>query len=405
MKTTKILTLLLTVGLGVAVTYAWSQYRQAARQASDLEAQRLAWQAERADLQAALAAARARVAPERPVIGPGATVTIVKPVDPQQLLNRLVALKMGIGPGRTLAQRQLLGLLGQLSDAGPAALPAIRDFLATGQDVILETGGKNLREVKAMTEALLPATLRLGLFDVVRQIGGADAEKILADTLEATRRGVEVAYLTQLLEELSPGSYRDTALAAARTLLPSATGAERDYLFAVLKRFGDDSYVSTAQAQLVQGDGKVDRSALHYLQQTLGDKSVALAAQTYRDGRVTEADSKESLARVALAYVGANDQAVELFHAAVLDQALKPDQTRNLIEDLNQDGLNNRRAPTAEDLKIIANRYELTQAYLQQDYVQNNKVLHEAFREADKDLANLLQRAAAANAVGAGGKP
>jgi hypothetical protein len=179
--------------------------------------------------------------------------------------------------------------------------------------------------------------------------------------------------------------------------LASATGSDRDYLFAVLKQFGDDSYVSTAQAQLVQADGKVDRSALRYLQQTLGDKSVALAAQTYKDARVTEPDSKESLARLALAYVGANDQAIELFHEAVLDTTLKPDQTRNLIEDLNQDGLSNRKNLSPADLGIIAKRYALTQAYLQQDYVINNKTLNAAFREADKDLANMLQRAAAGN--------
>jgi len=37
----------------------------------------------------------------------------------------------------------------------------------------------------------------------------------------------------------------------------------------------------------------------------------------------------------------------------------------------------------------------LTQSYLQTDYVQNDKILNAAFREADKDLRNMLQRAAA----------
>jgi hypothetical protein len=276
-------------------------------------------------------------------------------------------------------------------------LPAISNFLATGSEVAYETGGRPPRDVPGMVAALAPMSLRFGLFEVVRQIGGDEAETILAASLGQTRRGVELAYLTELIEQLAPGKYRDDALSAAKGLLATtAPGADRDHLFDVLKRFGDDSYIATAQAQLVQADGKVDRSALRYLQQTLGDKSVALAAQIYQDPRVTEADSKESLARVALAYVGANDQAGELFHAAVLDQTLKPDQTRNLVEDLNQDGLANRRTPTTEDLKIIARRFEITQAYLQQDFVINNKTLSAAFREADKDLRNLLQRAAAA---------
>jgi len=232
----------------------------------------------------------------------------------------------------------------------------------------------------------------------VRQIGGPDAEAILAESLAGSGRGLEVAYLTHVLEEMAPGKYRDTALAAARNLLASGTTSERDYLFDMLRRFSDTTYVGTAQAQLVQPDGKVDRSALRYVQQTLGEQSVALAAQLYQDSRLTEPGSKEPLARLALAYVGANQQAGDLFHTAVLDPTLLPDQKRELVEDLNQDGLSNKKAPTPEELKIIANRYALTQAYLQEEYVQNDKVLNAAFREADKDLRNMLQRAAAAAA-------
>jgi len=109
---------------------------------------------------------------------------------------------------------------------------------------------------------------------------------------------------------------------------------------------------------------------------------------------VADPDSKEALGRVALNFVGANDQALDLYHKAALDPQLKPDQRRQLVEDLNQDGLSNARNPTPEDLKIIANRYALTQTYLQQDYVKNDKVLNAAFLEANKDLANMLQRAA-----------
>ncbi len=66
--------------------------------------------------------------------------------------------------------------------------------------------------------------------------------------------------------------------------------------------------------------------------------------------------------------------------------------------------MSNTRNPTPEDLKIIANRYALTQTYLQQDYVKNDKVLDAAFREANKDLANMLQRAGVAPTVPPPGK-
>lgn len=388
---------LLAAGFGFAAAFVWSSHRAATRYARELEVHRAAWDVERAALQEAADEARNASSLGASVVMPGAVVPVVKLADPQELLNRLVALKSVAGPGQARVLREVLGLLGQLTDAGAAALPVIRDFLVTGQDAVYAAGGKSPRDVKALVDSLVPATLRFGLFDVVHQIGGEEAEKILAEILGRTGRGAEVAYLTQLLEELFPGQYRDAALAAARALLASTTGGDRDYLFAVLKRFGDDSYVSTAQAQLVQMDGKVDRSALRYLQDTLGDKSIALVAQAYKDARVTEADSKESLARVALAYVGATDQAVELFHTAVLDQSLKPDHRRELVEDLNQDGLSSKKNWSAADLDIIAKRYELTQAYLKQDYVQNDKLLNAAFHEADKDLANMLQRAAAGN--------
>jgi hypothetical protein len=122
---------------------------------------------------------------------------------------------------------------------------------------------------------------------------------------------------------------------------------------------------------------------------------VGLAAQLYKDPRITEADSREPLARVGLAYVGVSQEAAELWHSAMLDTTLKPDHRRELVEDLNTDGLSNKKNPTPQDLQIIAKRYELTQAYLQQDYTQNDPVLRKAFLEADKDLRNMLQRAAA----------
>ncbi|HZL78602.1 MAG TPA: hypothetical protein VFC17_07090, partial [Candidatus Limnocylindrales bacterium] len=84
---------------------------------------------------------------------------------------------------------------------------------------------------------------------------------------------------------------------------------------------------------------------------------------------------------------------IQLYHSAINDPSLSPDQRKNLIEDLNQDGLSNRRNPTPDDLKIIANRYELAQSYLQQPYVQNDPAAAAAFLEANKDLFNMLQRA------------
>lgn len=385
---------LLLFGLGLILAAVFENNRYSGQ----LEARRLAWDAEKANLVSAIERANlrsdgnsrsstlpARIAPDPTATGPGA----------QALLNQLAGLSVSDGESRAI--RPVLVLLEQLSRMGPKALPAIRQFLASGADVTyLPSSNKGRRNVKSLVNALVPVSLRTALFDVVGQSGGTSAGTILAEALSLTRNGMEVAYLTQILEEMAPGVYQEAAIAAAGNLLASGNAADRDMLFEVLKRFGDSTYVSSAQGQMIQPDGKVDRGALRYLQQTLGPKSVAIAARSYQDTRLAEPGSKEPLARVALAYVGTSEQALELFHTAVTDPAMLPDQTRNLIEDLNDDGLSNRKTPTAEDLQIIANRYAVTQAYLQQDYVRNDKVLNAAFREADKDLRNMLDKAAAA---------
>jgi len=313
----------------------------------------------------------------------------------EDLLNELASIQVTPGPGQARAQYRILGLMDQLAGLGGSALPAIRQFLASDRDVPYAVGGSG----RNGRNAGLPPSLRMGLFDVVRQTGGSDSEQLLAEALTATSRAGEVAYLAQLLEESSPGKHRDATLAAARSLLAGgkiADAAERNQLYDLLLQLKDTSYVATAQANLVQPDGKLDASALRYLQQTLGEKSLPLAAQLFQDKRIADADSREALGRVALNYVGANDAALELFHQAALDPQLKPDQRRNLVEDLNQEGFSNRRNPTPEDLKIIASRYQLTQTYLQQDYVKNDKTLLAAFQEANKDLARMLERAGAA---------
>jgi hypothetical protein len=408
----RLIPFLVVAALGFAAGALTIARQLAARHAGELDSQRAAWEAEKTDLEAALASARAvRASPSHDVVRV-APATLATPattkLTPEELLRRLAAMKLGPGPERTRGVRQILVMLDQLTQAGPEALPAIRQFLGSNADVEFDrlAEARVPRDIRAMTDAVVPFSLRLALFDVVRQIGGQEAEELLAETLSRTQRGFEIACLTQLLEEMAPAKYRDNALAAARALLNGGGGdrLQRDYLFSVLRRFNDASFAGTAQAQLVQADGRIDRGALRYLQQSLGEQSVAIAAQFYKDGRITEPDSREPLARVALTYVGANGQATELWHTAINDPTLKPAQRRELVLDLDQDGLQNDKTPTPADLPIVANRLALTQAYLQQDYVQNDPLLNKAFLEANKDLQKLLERGTAA-AITAGVAP
>lgn len=390
-KMKQILTILLAVGVGFAVAALWFSRRPATNPILETSATTVS---EPAPTEPRSTAEQRRI--QRAATA--ATATEETPLtatkrSAEELLNELASIQVTSGPGQARAQYRILALLDQLAQSGSSALPAIRQFLTANRDVSYSIGNNGRNGGR---NGMLPPSLRMGLFDVVRQIGGPEAELALNETLSATGRAAELTYLAQLLDELAPGKYRDVTLTAARNLLTSGkiTDAdERNNLYDLLVQLKDTSFVTTAQANLVQADGKVDASALRYLQRTLGEKSVALAAQLFQDQRVVDADSREALGRLALNYVGANEEALALFHKAALDPQLKPGQRRNLIEDLNQDGLSSGRNPTSEDLKLIANRYALTQSYLQQDYVKNDKTLLAAFLEANQDLSRMLERA------------
>ncbi len=395
------LVIITVAALSFAIASAIVSHRHAARQIAQMAEQQAAWQSEKAELEAALDQARART---RTIAVPGATVTVPgapAKLSPEELITRLRALKTA--PGQIRAVRQAIYWFEDLTSAGPVALPAIRDFLARNEDVDfdfswLTQGSKGGKGATVPNDFVLPPSLRFGLFDVVKQIGGPDAEKILADVLTTTGRGVEVAWLARTLQELAPNKYRDAALAAAHELLnrPLAAASaspldrnDRDNLFSVLALYNDASFASTAQAQLVRADGQVDRSALKYLQQSLGAQAVPIAAQLYDDPRITDPGKKEPLARLALAYAGADPQANEFYTKAINDAALPKDNRRELIEDLNQDGFIDKKNLSANDLQLIQNRIALVENLAPNALDPVNAA---AFKEAHKDLLKMRDR-------------
>jgi hypothetical protein len=397
---------LVTGGVCVAATAWIVANRVAERHAVELTRERAAWAEEKSQLEASLKRAKGRTTVVETATHaaptPAAVATPPRP-NPREIIERLKATRLAAVPAQTRATRRLLHEFESLVDAGPAALSAIREFLARNEELNYQPdGGKGSSDGRVQTDVLVPPSLRLGLFDVMRQIGGEAAETLLAEVLRTTGRGFEVAYLARVLQEMAPNKYRDIALAAAKELLANPlAGAidrnDRNYLFGVLAFFNDSSYGPSAQAQLVQASNQVDRAALKYLQQTLGEQAVPLVAQAYADPRVTADEAKEPLARVALAFVGVNPQAEQMFLQAIRDPALTPDHVRQLVEDLNQDGISNGKNPTAQDLKLIEYRHALTEHHLTQPYVRESRPLLNGFLEANRDLAKMLERAATAS--------
>ena len=336
------------------------------------------------------------VAPTAPAADPAKTVPT-----PADALARITTLKIAANEPQSV--RRLLVELERLRELGPAALPALRAFLASGQDADYNTGFSKIgfKDGKVPADFAMPPSLRLALLEVVKNIGGLDAEGLLARELKTTGRGVEAGYIFAALQQLAPDKYRDASAAAAKDLLAMPLSAatknpldrsEREYLYSILVATGDASQVTQAKAQLVSATGQVDRGALRYLQAALGPAAVEVALDTWNDPRVP-VTQREPLARVALTWAGVDDHADQFYSAAIADPNLSPAARKNLIEDLNQDGFANPKKITAADLPLIQRRLALIEQLAPRT---PDPVSTAAFAEAKKDLLAMRDKVLAA---------
>lgn len=91
-------------------------------------------------------------------------------------------------------------------------------------------------------------------------------------------------------------------------------------------------------------------------------------------------------ARAALSLVGTDPQAEEYWVSAINNPNLPAEERKDLIEDLNQDGLSDPQHPGPQDMPVILNRIKLIET-LEPDSM--DQVNADAFAEAYKDLVNL----------------
>jgi hypothetical protein len=166
----------------------------------------------------------------------------------QQLIAQLTQAKLG-GAVMTAEQaQQLRQNVNELTQQGAAAVPAIREFLDKNQDLSFGEGSARLVGYPS---------LRVGLLESLRQIGGPDAVEVSRQVLQTTADPLELAVLARNLEEAAPGQYREDALNAAReTLAQIAEGKlavkEVALLFQVLQTYGDPSVAADLQKALPQ---------------------------------------------------------------------------------------------------------------------------------------------------------
>ena len=326
------------------------------------------WDAEKSQMESASPKQPEQVFVEKVVTN---TDTVRVEESPQEILNDLLAIKLGVANELNPALRKVVYKLELLASRGETALPAIHGFRSQNIDISYEPltadvangtntvaadaaanpgGRRNVggsqRGFSGRGEArrardlqnfsanwVAPPTLRLGVITALREIGGVGAEQELAYMLSTTGRGVEVAYLTVTLEQMAPGKYRDAAIAAARELLmtpPSADNADRldalakSYLYGVLEFYKDTSFVINAQQMLVGADGRLNNDALDYLSQTLKDQSAAVIYAAYKNPALTNRIDKFDLGRELVGYVGQNATANQFFTETLQSADMDP---------------------------------------------------------------------------------
>jgi hypothetical protein len=299
------------------------------------------WDSEKAELEAALRAAK-RPSSVPTVSAPAAEPALGK-LPAHEILERLKKTKVLPGEQRNASIRRIVHQLESLVDLGPEALPEIKEFLAKFEDVDYSTETRPedkefVRDPESKDkpasapvpgsptlprlDSVLAPSLRLGLVQVLREMGTEQAEQVLVDMLTTSGRGVEVAYVARVLQEMAPNKYRDVAVAAAKDLLANPPAIDRpnrlddnakNYLYGILSMYSDPSFASSAQNLLVTADGRVDRTTLNYLTSTLKEEAVPALYQAFKDNRLTNLWERASLATQILSFTGSSQQANDIF--------------------------------------------------------------------------------------------
>ncbi len=145
-----------------------------------------------------------------------------------EILDELIEIKLG-SKNRRRGQRRLSYLFESLALQGDAAVPLIREFLNKMEDVDFavqregesdEERNQRYSRFRATLNFSQPPTLRIGLIDMLAEIGGDQAEATIGELLSTTGRGFEIAYAGKIIQGwLGKDAYRTEALAAAHELL------------------------------------------------------------------------------------------------------------------------------------------------------------------------------------------
>ena len=179
-------------------------------------------------LNAKLDSAQSRVDRLRDQIDSGEAPPAEGGLSVPEILDELMRFRL-TSNNRNKEQRRLNYLFESLVLQGDAAVPLIREFFNRMEDVDFtvqrdKESEKERQERYGRFRATLsfsqPPRLRVGLIDILAEIGGPHSEAAIAELLATTARGFEIAYVAKTLQGwLGRDAYRDEALGAAHELL------------------------------------------------------------------------------------------------------------------------------------------------------------------------------------------
>jgi hypothetical protein len=232
---------------------------------------------------------------------------------------------------------------------------------------------------------------------VMKEIGGGDAEEVLAEVLGTTGRAVEVAYIAHVLEEMAPKKYCGVATEAAKSLLRNPLPIDNpnrlddsaeSYLYGVMEMCDDASFADEAVKHMV-ADGKLDRNARDYLLKTQGEKAIPVLYDAYKNTAFSNQWDKASVASHILDYVGSNDQANKFLSELVLNPEIDS-RMRSFAIMRMAGGFGDTESP--KDPKVIESRIPIV-AGLAKDLAASGNAderLVRAIELTDKNLNHLL---------------
>ncbi len=335
---------------------------------------------------------------------------------PEAIIETLKTLNPNRGRQRE-TMRKVIHHFIALEAHGVPALPPIQKFLKEGVDIPYgrDTGRDNggglgrlagnddkidwssARDygykLPAFGIALEPRSLRLGLFEIIYNIGGKNAEKILVSTLDTAGLGIEVVRLGDLLERLAPGKYKKAMLDAARELITNPLDEDsKRILFALLLKYKDPGLLDLAKGMLISSEGRIDGAALRYLNETLGENAMPLLLAAYRNPNITNPADKIILRDAAMTYVGKNADADQIFRE-VFDEGLKKarDSEANPREAwmslIQAGGALQKGNNLTED--VIRNRQKLLNEYRGNT---KNELVERGLDQVNKNLEGRLER-------------